>query len=71
MSLDARLKKLVLLWPAPVPKCATCQTRPAVVGVEPDEECPEFPAVCPECGRWQRSVICLVAENGAKLAEAI
>jgi len=31
-----------------------------MIEVASDEECPDFPDMCPQCGRRQWSVVCLV-----------
>jgi hypothetical protein len=60
MTLARRLQNLTKIWPAPAVACATCLARPVLVSVAADAPCPDFPDVCPACGRRQWSVVCLV-----------
>ncbi len=63
-SLDRRLGKLSVIWPVACPKCAA---RPAVVGVEPDEEPPVFPEWCPACGRRQPPIVAVVGVDVGRI----
>ncbi len=63
-SLGRRLGKLSVIWPVACPACAA---RPAVVGVEPDEDLPVFPARCPSCGRAQPPIVLIVGVDVALL----
>jgi len=47
-GIETRLGKLSVVWP---PVCAACRQRPAVVGIGPGEDAPDYPERCPQCGR--------------------
>ena len=64
-----RLSRLLTLFPRP--PCPACRDRPVIIGLEPDQPEPEFPAVCPECRRRLPPVVCLVMPGAAAAVDRL
>ena len=55
-GIEKRLGQLSVVWP---PVCSECRQRPAVVGIGPGEDAPDYPERCPQCGR-RLAPVCVV-----------